>query len=211
MDYIENKKLSVIIHCSDGWDRTAQLSGLAQMLLDPYYRTIDGLCILIEKEWLAFGHKFAQRVGHGSGEHSDDQRAPIFVQFIDCVWQLTQQFPKAFQFNDELLITILDHVFSCKFGTFLFNNEKERMNLLVMEEKEKEKEKSSTATPKNPTNNITTRTGSLWHFVFSRITDFTNQNYQPVSESLFPVVSMKNLQLWTKFFLRYNGHVKINK
>lgn len=33
---------SVLVHCSDGWDRTAQLSGLAMLLLDPYYRTRVG-------------------------------------------------------------------------------------------------------------------------------------------------------------------------
>lgn len=32
----------VLVHCSDGWDRTSQLTSLAQLLLDPYYRTIDG-------------------------------------------------------------------------------------------------------------------------------------------------------------------------
>ena len=33
---------SVIVHCSDGWDRTAQTCSLASLMLDPYYRTIDG-------------------------------------------------------------------------------------------------------------------------------------------------------------------------
>ena len=32
-----------------------------------------------------------QRIGHGDRNHSDDQRSPIFVQFIDCVWQMTRQ------------------------------------------------------------------------------------------------------------------------
>lgn len=34
--------ISVVVHCSDGWDRTAQVCSLAAMLLDPYYRSIQG-------------------------------------------------------------------------------------------------------------------------------------------------------------------------
>ena len=48
----------VLVHCSDGWDRTAQLTTLAQLLLDPYYRTVEGFLALIYKEWCCFGHKF---------------------------------------------------------------------------------------------------------------------------------------------------------
>ena len=42
-ELIEKNKSSVLIHCTDGWDRTAQLSSLAMLMLDPYYRTIRGL------------------------------------------------------------------------------------------------------------------------------------------------------------------------
>lgn len=52
---------NVMIHCSDGWDRTSQLSSLSMILLDPYYRTLKGFIVLIEKEWLSFGHMFATR------------------------------------------------------------------------------------------------------------------------------------------------------
>lgn len=121
----------VVIHCSDGWDRTSQLSSIAMMCLDPYYRTMRGFSILIEQEWLAFGHKFAQRIGHLGEDNcdksfSDGERAPIFLQFIDCVWQMQRQYPLAFEFNEVFLLATLEHAFSCHFGTFLFTCERER-------------------------------------------------------------------------------------
>lgn len=36
-----------LVHCSDGWDRTSQLCSLGGIILDPYYRTIEGFMILI--------------------------------------------------------------------------------------------------------------------------------------------------------------------
>lgn len=30
----------VLVHCSDGWDRTTQIVSLAKLCLDPYYRTM---------------------------------------------------------------------------------------------------------------------------------------------------------------------------
>ncbi|CAI7869293.1 unnamed protein product [Closterium sp. NIES-53] len=54
---------SVLVHCSDGWDRTPSLVSLAMLLLDPYYRTFQGFQSLVETHWAAFGHPFADRLG----------------------------------------------------------------------------------------------------------------------------------------------------
>ena len=31
----------VLVHCSDGWDRTAQVVSLAKLIADPSYRTLE--------------------------------------------------------------------------------------------------------------------------------------------------------------------------
>ena len=57
--------MNCLVHCSDGWDRTAQLCSLGAMMLDPFYRTMEGFQILVEKDWIYFGHQFAKRLGQG--------------------------------------------------------------------------------------------------------------------------------------------------
>ncbi|CAI8000495.1 Myotubularin-related protein 1 [Geodia barretti] len=117
---------NVLIHCSDGWDRTSQLTSLSQLLMDPYFRTVEGFKVLIEKEWLSFGHKFQQRLGHPLLPH---ERSPIFLQFLDCVHQIMWQYPNAFEFNDSLLLRVAEHINTAWFGTFLCNCDRERHNL----------------------------------------------------------------------------------
>ncbi|CAM9317883.1 unnamed protein product [Choristocarpus tenellus] len=116
-----HQRSPVLVHCSHGWDRTSQVCSLAQLFLDPFYRTMDGFqvscmvrlratmraSVLIEKDWLAFGHPFQLRHAHGLSRGynnaystgKDDQRSPIFLQFLDCVWQLVMQIPSYFEFN----------------------------------------------------------------------------------------------------------------
>lgn len=65
-------------------------------------------------------------MGHGSEKHSDQDRSPIFLQFIDACWQIMQQNSKIFEFNDKLLLAIVQNIYTNQFGTFLYNNEKER-------------------------------------------------------------------------------------
>lgn len=50
-EILHEQNASVLVHCSDGWDRTPALVATAQLILDPYYRTIRGFAVLVEKEW----------------------------------------------------------------------------------------------------------------------------------------------------------------
>ncbi len=108
------------------------MTSLSLLLIDPHYRTLEGLCTLLAREWCNFGHKFGRRCGSGAGDHSredskDDQRAPIFLQFVDALWQVTRQHPTAFEFNERALAALVDHSYSGAFGTFLLDCEKERI------------------------------------------------------------------------------------
>ncbi|XP_038272548.1 myotubularin isoform X1 [Dermochelys coriacea] len=185
-DKVSSGKSSVLVHCSDGWDRTAQLTSLAMLMLDSYYRTIVGFEVLVQKEWISFGHKFASRIGHGDKNHADADRSPIFLQFIDCVWQMSKQFPTAFEFNEQFLITILDHLYSCRFGTFLYSCESVR-----------EKEK------------VTERTLSLWSLINSEKAKHTNPFYtKELNRALYPVASMRHLELWVSYYIRWNPRIR---
>ncbi|CAM4520787.1 unnamed protein product [Leuciscus chuanchicus] len=185
-DKVESSKSSVVVHCSDGWDRTAQLTSLSMLMLDSYYRTLRGFQVLLEKEWISFGHKFAARVGHGDENHANSERSPLFVQFIDCVWQIMRQFPTAFEFNELFLVTILDHLYSCLFGTFLYNSEQERV------------EKA-----------LNSKTVSLWSYINSQPEDFTNPFYVDYENHvLYPLASLRHLELWAGYYVRWNPRMR---
>lgn len=186
-DKIENHKTSLIVHCSDGWDRTSQLTSLAMIMLDPYYRTLKGFEVLIEKEWISFGHKFLLRLGHGDDRHSDTDRSPIFLQFIDCVWQMTQQFPIAFEFNENFLITLIDHSYSCLFGTFLCNSEQQKYR-----------------------ENIKNRTISLWSMINSEPKEYLNPLYSEhtINHVILPLAGERQIEFWINYYLRCNPNFK---
>ena len=109
VDAITIQERPVLVHCSDGWDRTTQMVSLAELMLDPYYRTFEGFKVLIEREWLQYGHKFTDR-GRGTILNTDlNERSPIFIQWVDCVHQLVVQFPSEFEFNDYYLVSYLPY------------------------------------------------------------------------------------------------------
>lgn len=231
---------NVVIHCSDGWDRTSQVSALLQLCLDPYYRTTEGFMVLIEKEWVSFGFKFATRADHGGcigalvhkkqkqqqpqsldqynkmtqstekgieefqkggtgmssflqkaaraanhikstaqggtsspgGSDADgdgkrgsfssstysgsNEKSPIFHQFLDCVYQIYRQHPEQFEFNSRFLKRLYYHYYSCQYGSFLCDSERELKEVHKIQE----------------------ATVSVWDYFKSRPTEFINNSYR---------------------------------
>eukprot|EP01102_Stenamoeba_stenopodia_P000745 TRINITY_DN10693_c0_g1_i1.p1 TRINITY_DN10693_c0_g1~~TRINITY_DN10693_c0_g1_i1.p1 ORF type:complete len:990 (+),score=162.51 TRINITY_DN10693_c0_g1_i1:16-2985(+) len=178
----EPQRIAAVVHCSDGWDRTSQIVALAELMLDPYYRTIRGFIVLIEKEWLSFGHKFTDRTGPGCISSKVKERAPIFHQFIDCVWQIQAQFKSRFEFTEKLLIFVLRHLYSCRFGTFFGDSDKERHSLLQLQ----------------------TSTYSMWTYVINNEKAFKNPEYSHYNEQYNCREIMPNreyISFWTAYYI----------
>jgi len=59
--------------------------------------------------------------------HETKERAPIFLQFLDAVWQMMRQCPDQFEFQPTLLVFLADAMYcSGLWGTFLADSVKER-------------------------------------------------------------------------------------
>ena len=172
------KEKTVLIHCSDGWDRTSQLSALSQILLDKYYRTLKGFIVLIEKDWLSFGHQFRLRNGFCPKEKRDEF-SPIFIQWLDCIYQIIEQNCSKFEFNVNLLNYIAERIYSGKYGTFLFNSEKERKE-----------------------NNAKETTISIWNDILEKENEFKNPIYDEKNEQEIQI-NYKKIKLWKEYFLRF--------
>ena len=170
------KEKTVLIHCSDGWDRTSQLSALSQILLDKYYRTLKGFIVLIEKDWLSFGHQFRLRNGFCPKEKRDEF-SPIFIQWLDCIYQIIEQNCSKFEFNVNLLNYIAERIYSGKYGTFLFNSEKERKE-----------------------NNAKETTISIWNDILEKENEFKNPIYDEKNEQEIQI-NYKKIKLWKEYFL----------
>jgi myotubularin-related protein 6/7/8 len=284
----------VLIHCSDGWDRTSQLSALSQLCLDPFYRTMEGFMVLVEKDWLSFGHQFRyrsgflssekwfqienERIGGQDGGDHDPSRvqaggidtisgaqrklenallsakgffsnssknqsresltieseaeplqsydsdspptskkpgstsaspanqtksagadkhvtkvketAPIFHQFLDATYQLMYQHPARFEFSERFLRRLLYQLYSCQYGTFLYDNEKSRKEAKVSE-----------------------RTRCVWDYFLSRKEQFLNPRYDPTVDDnirgkerlIFPRV--EEVRWWSEVFGRTDEEI----
>lgn len=146
--------------------------------------SVEGFAVLICKDWLSFGHRFETRVGHlRSSKDSQDHMSPVFLQFLDSVWQLVVQHPRAFEFSPRMLLAVAHHLYSCRFGDFLFDCEADR-----------EERRLSATTP------------SLWSYLLARTDVFGNPFYDPTLGVVLPETSstLRQVRLWSDYYLRWS-------
>jgi len=191
--HVHYNRLPVLVHCSHGWDRTSQVPALAQLFLDPHYRTREGFSTLVEKDFLSFGHPFHTRCGHGEGKNEqgggdEGQLSPIFLQFIDCVFQIVNQFPDYFEFNTKYLLLLSEHIYPCRFGTLLCDSEREREVVA----------------------GIRQRTYCMWEYLDS-IPELINPMFDKTASSkagalMMPLpMLLRNVTLWTDRYCMYGA------
>ncbi|XP_074419045.1 myotubularin-related protein 9-like isoform X4 [Larus michahellis] len=180
---MDREEASVLVHGAEGTDTTLLVTALAQVILDPSCRTLGGFQGLLEREWIEAGHPFHLRCARSAYSHARlKQEAPLFLLFLDCVWQLSRQFPFSLEFSERLLLTLFDNAYASAYGTFLCNNEKERCLCKVKES-----------------------THSLWAWLNQpgEKKKYLNPLYSHNALVIWPSVEPQSIQLWQGLFFRW--------
>lgn len=175
----------VVVHGGKGLDTPLIVTSVAQIILNPDCRTIKGLQALIEREWLQAGYPFLTRHKHSCYTPSPQRHktsSATFVLFLDCVFQLYNQFPCSFEFDSRYLIMLYEHSYCSQYGTFLGDSERQRMELKVRE-----------------------RTTSLWsHINRPQVIDtLLNPMYVPNVAVIWPSVAPLSIILWSEMYTRW--------
>ena len=240
----------MIVHEPSGRDYSSLLVSLVQIIVDPHYRTLIGLQSLIQKEWAIKGHCFLRRLGlisvsekRGKNKatnydsNGDVEESPVFLLFLDCVYQLLRQFPTRFEYTDIFLVMLIDSIYTCLFETFLFETELQRKHFDSAGNLEtvwdllatvpSSKYRTLFVNPLYSLDGMVETRAPSWHSTLPPSTplpsssstfylpdiadDMENGNICDNKNVIFPNTSSIHSQLWTSCFLRWQPAVDLYK
>lgn len=116
--------LCAVLQEPEDRDLNCLVASIVQVMSDPHFRTVRGFQSLIQKEWVVAGHQFRQRFNFVHDK--DKEESPVFLLFLDCIWQLLQQYPASFEFTEAFLLALHDSTHVPFFSTFLSDSQRER-------------------------------------------------------------------------------------
>merc|ERR1712183_900889 len=122
-------------------------------------------------------------MGKPSSEYS-----PIFTQWLECIYQLTVQFPAAFEFTPALLLSIGKEAISNRYGTFLTDTERERQE------------------------RVAPHTLSFWTVALAGPSgdgpppEYVNADYCSLEEPLRISPSQVNFKVWEEYWFYYRPY-----
>lgn len=109
----------------------------------------------------------------------------MFELFLDCIYQIGNQFPTFFEFNAEFLRDIAFHSLAMQFGTFLGNCDQERETL-----------------------NTKNKTTSLWTYINNNKKAYKNPFYQfqeglVKTKQIYPYAFVAKIKLWEELHMKW--------
>jgi Myotubularin-like phosphatase domain len=116
---ITERRQCALIHCETGTVGSALVSSVAQIFVEPFYRTFQGFKALVNKEWAYFGYDFLFANGITGNSMEEAPNKPAFFFFLDCVFQLLYMNPTLFEFRSSLLVLLAHEMYTNKYREFL--------------------------------------------------------------------------------------------
>ncbi|XP_053702008.1 myotubularin-related protein 9 isoform X2 [Synchiropus splendidus] len=209
---VERDGHSVLVHGSEGADCSLLISTLAQVIMDPCCRSLEGFLALLEREFIQAGHPFQQRCARSAHSHARlQQESPIFLLLLDCVWQVWRQFPLALGFSEALLLRLASEAYASDYGTFLCNSEQERSvstdGLVIYLAKSSQLLFFKTHISRSALG-VKSKTHCLFQALLRQTEKYSNPLYEPTELAIWPSVHPQSLQLWRGFFLRWTQQAR---
>lgn len=108
----------------------------------------------------------------------ENEYCPVFIQYLDCIYQLMINNNEKFEFNHKLLDKLAIELYSEEFNTFKYNSNKER--------------------------NINKESFSIFEFILNDRDTYRNEFYLSTNDDLIFHSDICRIEIWESFYLRYN-------